>query len=485
VNDAGQGWNWLLLAICLTTTLGSTVPVGYFFGVLNAPAEIIKRWCDNILASEYDTNSSSSQLELLWTSIVSIYLIGGIVGSCFAAFFSNKYGRLNTRFGRRGTLHIADIIFMMSALLFALCRFVGNSVEMVLVGRLIGGVAAALVYSTQPMYLIELAPPELSGSVGVFTCIGVTGGVVVGQLFSFDFALGTSALWHWALAAFIFFVLIGGLLSFIYPESPRFLVANGKRHTAKSALIHLRGNEQLAEKELAQIEAAARGAEASMGINEVICNSKLQLAVLLVCSFHFVQQGSGINAIWFYSVDTFTDAGFSISMARWLNFMLGVLNFLGGVASVFLMAHFNRRITMLLSCFLAGLFMLLLSFGLYFTDDFKWLSNVCIAFLALYILCFNVALGPMPFFIGSELFLVSPRAAVMALGSLSNWAMNFVIGMVFPILSDAIGPFAFLMFTVMCVYGFLLTFFYLPETRNRTPEDVAPLMENGFRSKVK
>lgn len=93
VNDAGESWTWLLFLICLTTTLGSTVPVGYFFGVLNAPAEIIQSWCDEVLSNEYDTNSSESQLNLLWTSIVSIYLIGGICGSCFSACCCNKYGR--------------------------------------------------------------------------------------------------------------------------------------------------------------------------------------------------------------------------------------------------------------------------------------------------------------------------------------------------------------------------------------------------------
>lgn len=93
VNDAGDGWTWVLLLICLTTTVGTTVPVGYFFGVLNAPAEVIKAWCADILFNEYDTQSNSGQLNLLWTSIVSIYLIGGIIGSCFGAWCSNKYGR--------------------------------------------------------------------------------------------------------------------------------------------------------------------------------------------------------------------------------------------------------------------------------------------------------------------------------------------------------------------------------------------------------
>ncbi|XP_034111544.1 solute carrier family 2, facilitated glucose transporter member 3 [Drosophila albomicans] len=474
----GGGWCSILLFLCIAVTIGSVLPVGYCFGVMNAPAEFIKTWAAESFNTHYSTQLSDGQTTLLWAIIVSVFQIGGIIGSLCAA-------SLNTRFGRRGTLRITDFIFTMSFLLFLLCRYIVKSVEMLLLGRLLGGVASALVYSTQPMYLVELAPPELSGSVGVFTCIGITGGVVVGQLLSFDFVWGTKEHWHWALSAFIIFVWIGSLCSCFYPESPRFLVAKGRKEEAKMVLQHLRGLDQRAEKELAQIEAAAHGAEPSMSIKDVVCNGKLQMAIILVCSFHFVQQGSGINAIWFYSVATFTDAGFSTSVALWLNFALGVLNFLAALCGVVLMAKFDRRLMMMLSCILSSLFMLLLSFGLHFADVFKWLAYFCIILLALYMLSFNMALGPMPYFIGSELFVISPRAAVMALGSLSNWIMNFVIGMIFPILSDSIGSFAFLVFAVICVYGFLLTYRYLPETRNRTPEDVAPLMENGFKSKIK
>lgn len=88
-----NGWTPLLMLICLAVTLGTTIPVGYFFGVLNAPAEIIKKWCQDILANEYDTIVTAGQLDILWTSIVSIYLIGGICGSCFSAVLCDKYGR--------------------------------------------------------------------------------------------------------------------------------------------------------------------------------------------------------------------------------------------------------------------------------------------------------------------------------------------------------------------------------------------------------
>lgn len=105
---------------------------------------------------------------------------------------------------------------------------------------------------------------------------------------------------------------------------------------------------------------------------------------------------------------------------------------------------------------------------------FYWLRFVIELFLYFFIFLFI-----------AELLLTSPLSAVMALGSLSNWLTNFIIGMIFPIMKKYIGPFAFIPFAVVCIYGFLLTYWYLPETRNRSPDEVAPLLEKGFKSKIK
>uniref|UniRef100_A0A1A9ZCB0 Major facilitator superfamily (MFS) profile domain-containing protein n=1 Tax=Glossina pallidipes TaxID=7398 RepID=A0A1A9ZCB0_GLOPL len=84
----------------------------------------------------------------------------------------------------------------------------------------------------------------------------------------------------------------------------------------------------------------------------------------------------------------------------------------------------------------------------------------------------------------NELFEVSPRPVAMSMGSLASWSCNFVIGMAFPSLSRAWGAFVFLPFSLTCTLLFLLTKFYLPETRGRDPSEVAPLVAKGFRSKI-
>ncbi|KAH8365290.1 hypothetical protein KR084_007986 [Drosophila pseudotakahashii] len=475
--EGKQGWTALLMLICVCITVGNVIPIGYAFGVMNAPSAFIRSWIMESALTRYSSLLGDSQMTIMMSAVVSIFLVGGMLGAPFAPIFS-------ARLGRRGILILSGLLILVSCICQLFCRL-ANSIEMLLLGRLIGGFSAALIYATQPMYLVEIAPAELSGSVGVFTCIGITGGIVLGQIVSFDFVLGTEKLWTYALAFSGIFVIIGLSPIFWFPESPRFLMSQGKREKARITLMRLRRDEARVNAEMAEFEVSAEAGGQKITTKDVLCNSKLKMPLIIVSSFHFVQQMSGINAIWFYSVDIFTRSGFTLTVALWLNFALGLQNFLVALLGPLMMRRINRRLMMMVSCLFSAIFLTLLVVGLKLMLSIREFSYACIAFLALYILAFNVGLGSIPYFIGSEIFEPAPRPSAMAFGSFFNWLANFLLGMIFPILNSAIGPFAFLFCAVFCVYGLLLTCRYLPETRNREPKDVAPLMENGFRSKIK
>ncbi|XP_016957570.1 solute carrier family 2, facilitated glucose transporter member 3 isoform X1 [Drosophila biarmipes] len=457
-----QGWTTLLMFICVCITVGTVIPIGYAFAVVNAPSTFIRSWIMESALTRYSSRLGESQVTIMMSAVVSIFLIGGMLGAPFAPIFS-------ARLGRRGILMLSGTLILVSCICQLFCRM-ANSIEMLLLGRLIGGLAAALIYATQPMYFVELAPAELSGSVGVI---------------SFDFVLGTEKLWPYALAGSGIFVILGLAPIFWFPESPRFLMSQGRRDKARVELMRLRRDEARVDAEMAEFEVTSDEARQKPTMKQVLCDSKLMMPLIIVSSFHFVQQMSGINAIWFYSVEIFTKSGFSLALSLWLNFTLGFQNFVVALLGPLIMRRVNRRLMMMLSCLFSAISLTLLVIGLKLMLHIQEFSFVCIAFLSLYILSFNVGLGPIPYFIGSEIFEAGPRPTAMALGSFFNWFANFLLGMMFPILNSVIGPFAFLLCAAFCVYGFLLTCRYLPETRNREPKDVAPLMEHGFRSKTK
>ncbi|XP_017061462.1 solute carrier family 2, facilitated glucose transporter member 3 isoform X2 [Drosophila ficusphila] len=473
--EGNQGWTAFLMLICVSITVGTVIPIGYAFGVVNAPSAFIRSWIMESASTRYSSQLGDSQVTIMMSSVVSVFLVGGMLGAPFAPIFS-------ARLGRRGVLTLSGLLLLVSCICQSSCRL-ANSIEMLLLGRLIAGLAAALILATQPMYLVELAPAELSGSVGVFTAIGITGGVVLGQVFTFDFLLGTEELWPYALAASGIFVVIGLAPVFWFPESPRFLMSQGRKEKARVALMRLRKDEGRVDAELAEFEAATREAGQKITVKEVFCNSKLKMPLIIVSSFNFVLQMSGISAIFFYSVDIFTESGFSAKEAMWLNFALGLQNFFNSLLAPVLMRRFSRRLMMMLSCLLCALFLTTLVVSLKLMVSINVFSYVGIASLLLYIVGFNLGLGCIPYFI--EIFESRPRPSAMAFGSFFNWLANFLLGMVFPILNSTVGPFVFLICTSFCIYGFLLTCRYLPETRNRDPKEVAPLMENGFKSKIK
>lgn len=172
-----------------------------------------------------------------------------------------------------------------------------NSLELLLLGRILDGVAAALTFSTLSMYLVELAPVELSGSVGVFTCIGITGGVIMGQILNFGSVFGTVDLWPFGVAAYVVFTLIGMFPSICFPESPRYLMFKGNKDAAKAAMSRLRKNPQRVDQEMASIEAGMKVESANLSMIQCCKDSKLTMALILVTSFAFVQAGCGISMV--------------------------------------------------------------------------------------------------------------------------------------------------------------------------------------------
>ncbi|XP_012160829.1 solute carrier family 2, facilitated glucose transporter member 1-like isoform X1 [Ceratitis capitata] len=473
------GWTPILLLICVATTIGAVIPVGYALGVMNTPAEVIKKWVTASVSKRYGVELNATNLDILWASIVSIFQVGGIMGS----FVS---GPISNRFGRKGCLLISSNLLLFAGLLLYVCRMV-QLVELLLLGRFLIGISSALIFTAQPMYLLECAPIHLRGSAGVFTLLGITGGIVMGQVFSLQQVFGNEDYWDLALSFYVSCVLFGFAPSFWFPESPSWLMKVRKNEElAKESLRSLRGEnaEDAIHAEIAEMKASAAESSEILSFGAVLKNSEFCLPLLIVVSFMACQGLSGINGIFFYSVRIFTKCGFSGENATWLNFGAGVLNFVFGLVSFVLMERCNRRPCMLISYGACAISLIGLGIALKYIDSVSWFPILCVVFMASFIVFFNFGLGPIPFFIGTELFELPPRTVAMATGNFSFWTGNFLIGMCFPPLESLIGPFCFLPCGGVCIYCFLLTWRYVPETRGFEPSDVKPLMANGLKSKV-
>lgn len=196
------------------------------------------------MKERYDVDISENNLKLVWSAVVSIFLIGGVTGSFISSWLAD-------RCGRKGALCFGNICGIAGALMFFLVRKL-NSIELLLAGRLVvgkipftyrivaarvetyiksntfcfyfSGLSGGLATSIVPMYMTEIAPLRLRGAVGVLCQLGLTGGVFFGQITGLETVLGTEDAWQYMLGAFVpLCVLALVVTSIILPESPKYL----------------------------------------------------------------------------------------------------------------------------------------------------------------------------------------------------------------------------------------------------------------------
>ncbi|PSN38762.1 hypothetical protein C0J52_08879 [Blattella germanica] len=501
-----EGWTPLLVLTGVAATAGSCIPVGYNIGVMNTPAHIIRDFCNTTVEARYGIQMGPSQLDILWSTIVSIFLVGGVTGSLSGGWVAD-------RFGRRGSVIINNILGILAAVLFVCSRYAG-SVEMLLLARLVVGLSSGLVTSTIPMYLTEIAPISIRGAMGVLCPLGLTVGVLIAQILGLKNMLGQEETWHYLLGLYALPILVSALVLPLLPESPKYLyIVRGQeergikaRQTIQiarlneavwcgmlqfSELSRIRGvaPEEL-EEELEDLRAAHKAEQdlAVSGVNwtmgNVVRAPSLRLPLMLVCALQAGQQCSGINAVFYYSVSIFDNAGLSKQASQYASIGAGCVNLMIAIIAIPLVNRCGRRTLALSSCWCAATWLVVLCISINYIKSVSWMPYFCIFAVLSYVFCYGFGLGPIPYFIGSELFVVGPRPVAMSFGSMANWGGNFLVGMTFPTLQSMIGPYSFLPFALSTVLLAIFLKYYLPESKGRDPSDVAEVLKYGLRSQI-
>ncbi|XP_075969950.1 solute carrier family 2, facilitated glucose transporter member 1-like isoform X2 [Anticarsia gemmatalis] len=483
-HDYKGGWSFFLILAGIITTLGSSLPVGYNIGVLNTPAETIKKFCNESFVSRYDVVLGDQWLNVLWSAIVSIFIVGGCTGSILGAVLANSLGR------KMATV-VTNLLAIAGGALFLLCER-ANSVEMLVVGRLLVGLAGGLTTSIVPMYLTELAPSQLTGAMGVVCPMGVNVGVLVAQVMGLDVLLGRPSDWPYLVSAFALLVIVTLPVLLLLPESPKYLfVVKKNEERALKELSRLRGvstsvlteDIELLREEVRCSEQAARAGDSNWTMMKVLRDNRLRLPLLLACSMQAGQQTSGINAVFYYSQTIFIQAGLSEKSAQYATIGSGFINVCTAVLMLKLLPKFGRRPLLLGSIAAAALLLAGLTVCMMFMNAVSWMPYLCMTAVLSYVLAYGFGLGPIPYFIASEIFEVGPRPAGMAWGSLANWGGNFLVGMSFPSMREAIGPYSFLVFSGITTALFVFQKMYFPETRGRTPAQISHICSRGLQSR--
>ncbi|KAI0220130.1 Solute carrier family 2, facilitated glucose transporter member 3 [Lamellibrachia satsuma] len=441
---------------------GSSVPHGWNTGVLNAPTELIQRFLNESFTARFNYVPNEALLDILWATSVSMYLVGGCAGAFSAGWFADA-------FGRKKSILFCHVFGVTAAVLYILCKMM-MSFEMLILARLIVGFGCGAGTGLVPMYLTEISPINMRGSMGVLHQLGLTIGIFLSQLFGLRELLGTEDRWHYLLAGTVLPCIVSIAILPWSPESPRYLLVNkGDEYEAERALKRFRGVSSVSH-DLAEMqhEVQQQKLDPEWSFMKLLKTKSLRRPLIMVCFLAMSQQLSGINVIFYYSTSVFRQAGIPGDKIQLAVLGTGAINVCFTAFSVPLMEKTGRRPLLLYGMVGMVISAVTITVAFNLQDRVPWMSYLSLACVIGFIFGFSIGLGSVPQFIGAELFRQGPRPPAMSIAGFLNWLCNFAVGISFPIMDRLLGVYTFLPFIVSVSAFGVFTWWQLPETKNRT-----------------
>ncbi|XP_063703005.1 glucose transporter type 1 isoform X2 [Culicoides brevitarsis] len=467
-----QGLTFFLTYAIFAAVLGM-LQFGYNTGVINAPEVNIESFMKDVYKDRYGEDIGEEFIQQLYSVAVSIFAIGGMLGGFSGGWMAN-------RFGRKGGLLLNNVLGITGACLMGFTKMF-HSYEMLFLGRFIIGVNCGLNTSLVPMYISEIAPLNLRGGLGTVNQLAVTIGLLLSQVLGIEQILGTNDGWPVLLGLAICPAILQLLLLPICPESPRYLLITKQwEEEARKALRRLRASNQVEEDiEEMRAEERAQQSESSISTMELIFSPTLRAPLVIGIVMQLSQQLSGINAVFYYSTSLFMSSGLTEECAKFATIGIGAIMVVMTLVSIPLMDKTGRRTLHLYG--LGGMFI----FSIFITISFlikemiDWMSYLSVVSVLAFVVFFAVGPGSIPWMITAELFSQGPRPSAMAIAVLVNWMANFVVGIGFPSLKTALENYTFLPFSVFLAAFWIFTYKKVPETKNKTFEEILALFRHG------
>ncbi|GIX94028.1 glucose transporter type 1 [Caerostris extrusa] len=430
---------------------------------------VIQDFITNVHFSRTGNQISEDTRDLIWSIAVSIFAIGGMVGGITG-------GIIATKFGRKGGLLMNNMMGVAGAALMTFSKSCG-SFEMLILGRLLIGFNCGLSTALVPMYLSEISPVTLRGGLGTLNQLGVTVGLLLSMVLGIQDILGTEERWPYLFGVAVIPAALQLLLLPLCPESPRYLlITKQQEYSAREALEKLRCTVQV-EDDLEEMrnEERAQEQEPQMTVCQIMRNKNLQLPLLIAIVMQLSQQLTGINAVFYYSTGLFMNAGLSQAVSHYATMGVGVIMVVMTLVSIPLMDRAGRRTLHLYG--LGGMFIcsIFITISLLVKFLYEWVTYLSVVSTLTFVVFFAIGPGSIPWMITAELFSHGPRPAAMSIAVFVNWSANFLVGLVFPQMQRVFENYSFLPFTGLLAIFWIFSYNKVPETKNRTFEEIAAL----------
>ncbi|KAM4635920.1 solute carrier family 2, facilitated glucose transporter member 9-like [Discoglossus pictus] len=462
-----------LLAVSLLSSFGSSMLYGYNLAVVNSPAEYIKAFYNATWYQRYGEPLEQSPLTIMYSLTVSVFALGGMLGSLLV-------GALVSRFGRKGTVIRSSPLVFLAGGLMGFSRFF-ESPEMVIIGRFITGIHSGISLSVVPMYLGEIAPKNLRGFLGLMPSIFICLGVFSAQVLGLPEILGQDETWPIFLALVVIPTFLQLLLLPWFPESPRYLLIDKNNvHGTIAALRCFLGEYDVQDViEEMQEEQQSLSSVKTVSVCQLLCDHSLFWQTLSVVVINMGMQLSGIDAIWFYTNSIFENAGIPLTEIPYTTVGTGAIEIIAGLLGCFTVEKLGRRPLIIGGFSFMGFCCAGITVALVFQARIPWMRYASVACVIGIIAGFCIGPAGVPFIMTGELFKQSHRPAAYIVGGTLNWLSNFTVGFVFPFLQMSAGAFSYMVFCAVCLFVAIYVYFVIPETKNKTFMEISEMFSSG------
>ena len=448
--------NRFLVRLTVISTLGGLL-FGYDTGVISGA----------LLYMREDLHLTSFQEGTVVSSL--------LFGAAFGALLGGKAADV---LGRKGSLQVCAVLF--------LCGAIGTSiaptVQVMVVARVILGLAVGAASVTVPLFLAEMAPAHRRGRMVTINEFMI----VLGQFLAFvintviDRTLGGADVWRWMLAVaaipavFLFF----GLL--LLPDSPRWYAVNRRFEDTRRVLNLSRAPDEAAEEYVVITEHAKRDLAEDKGaaLRDLRAYPWMRRILWIGIGLAVIQQSTGVNTIVYFAPTILESTGLGASASIAASIVLGLTAVIGVIVGIYLLGVYNRR-PLLITGFIgvaAAHVVLALSFQL---PQSNVRSYLILAAMVIFMFFVQTFAGPLVWLMLSEIFPMTIRGFAMGISIFMLWTVNTIISFVFPIMARGLGPTpTFGAFVVINVLALWFVIKWVPETRGRTLEE----LEDDFRT---
>lgn len=389
----------------------------------------------------------------------SMLTIGALVAAIPTGYLADKFGRKPVILG----------LAAMFLLNWILISAAGN-LQTVIAARFFAGIGLGGICVVAPMYIGEISEVSNRGTFGSFFQLFLASGVLftcVAGYFTNWIGLGL------VLAATP--LLFGGSFLFM-PESPTYLVQKNYRKQAEKSLRRLRDCNYDIAGELKEIEKNVSDSHGkSAGLGDILTNKAYLKSTISILGVLAIQQLSGINAVVFYTVTIFNEAGTGLSpffSAIIVNSVQVVMSYI----STLIIEKANRKFYLMFSS--AGMMLAHVGLGVFFHLKFidvstNHLGFIPLASVILYMVSFAFGYGPVPWMLLGEMFAPEIKGIASGMAILANWMFAFLVTFLFPILSETYGSHVtFYIFAMIMFIGTIFVYAVVPETRGKSLQEI-------------